>query len=106
MVDGIFHGGKPGQCFAFAESCVHEESSALGLQQGDVAGASGRQDGNAKADRIPPRNRNVNFRMMAERRNRVNGEEKNFTEDAESTKGTEKYIAGKNLNRTSDCGRG
>ena len=44
--------------------------------------------------------------MMAERRNRVNGEEKNFTEDAESTKGTEKYIAGKNLNRTSDCGRG
>ena len=54
MVDGIFHGGKPGQCLAFTESSVHEESSTLGLQQGDVAGASGRQDGNAKADRIPP----------------------------------------------------
>jgi len=54
MVDGIFHGGKPGQCFAFAESSVHEESGALGLQQGNVAGASGRQDGNAQADRIPP----------------------------------------------------
>jgi len=45
--------------------------------------------------------------MMAERRNRVNGEEKDFnTEDAESTEGAEKYIAGKNLNRPSDCGRG
>ncbi len=104
MVDGIFDGSKPGQCFAFTESSVHQESGALGLQQGDVAGASGSQDGNAKADRIPPRNRKTNFRMMAERVNRVNGEEKVFnTEDAEST---EKYIAGKNLNRTSDCGRG
>src|SRR6266404_3971540 len=104
MVDGIFYGGKPGQCFAFAESSVHEESSTLGLQQGDVAGASGRQDGNAQADRIPPRNRKTNFRIMAERRNRVNGEEKDFnTEGAEST---EEYIAGKNLSKTGDCGRG
>src|SRR5690242_1602151 len=72
MLDGIFHGGKPGQRFAFTESSIHEESGAPGLQQGDVAGASGRQDGNAQADRIPPRNRKTNFRIIAERINRVN----------------------------------
>ena len=72
MLDGIFHGGKPGQRFAFTESGIHEESGAPGLQQGDVAGASGRQDGNAQADRMPPKSGNTNFRMMAERRESVN----------------------------------
>ena len=67
MLDGIFNGGEACQGFAFTEPCVHEESGAPGLQQGDVARASGRQNGNAQADRIPPRNRKTNFRIIAER---------------------------------------
>jgi len=66
-VDGFFDGSQSGQGFAFAKAGVHEESGSLGLQQGDVAGTAGRQNGNAKADRILPRNGKTNFRMMADR---------------------------------------
>src|SRR5262249_30095086 len=53
MINGFFDGGESGECFAFAESGVYEESGALRLQQGDVAGATGSKNGYAKPDRFP-----------------------------------------------------
>jgi len=50
VVDGPFDGGEAGEGFAFAEAGVHEEPGAPGLEQRDVAGAAGGQNGNAKAD--------------------------------------------------------
>jgi len=72
MFDGFFDGGEAGERFAFAESGVHEESGALRLQQGDIAGAAGRQNGNAKADRFPPKREETDFRIIAERVGSVN----------------------------------
>ena len=76
MLHCFFDGSEAGQCFAFAESGVHKESGTLGLQQGNVAGAAGRQNGDAKADRFPPKRAATNFEMMAERRKSVNEEER------------------------------
>ena len=81
LVDGLFDGGEAGQGFAFAESGVNKEAGALGLEQGDVARAAGRQNGYAQADRLPPENRRAEarhlhkqiFRMMAEWCLAVNG---------------------------------
>jgi hypothetical protein len=51
-VDGLFDGREPRESFAFAEAAVHEESGALSLEQGDVARAARRQNGNPQADRL------------------------------------------------------
>ena len=55
VINGLFNGGEAGESFAFAESGVNEEASALRLEQRDVARAAGRQDGYPQADRLPPR---------------------------------------------------
>jgi len=44
------NGGQAGESFAFTETGVDEDSSALSLKQREVAGAAGRQDGNAQGD--------------------------------------------------------
>jgi hypothetical protein len=49
-VDGEVDGGEAGESFAFAEAAVYKEASSLGLEQGDVARAARRQDGNPQAD--------------------------------------------------------
>jgi hypothetical protein len=76
MFDGFFDSGKTGESFAFAEASVHEESGALCLQQSDVAGAAGRQNGNAKADRFPPKREETDFRIIAERMTSVNAKQR------------------------------
>ncbi len=53
MVDGFFNGTETSQGFALAESGVHEEAGMLGLEQSDIARATGRQDGNSQTDRSP-----------------------------------------------------
>ena len=72
MIRVFFNSGEAGERFAFAESGVDEESGALCLQQRDVAGTPGRQDGNAKADQCPPKYAATNSGMMAERTKSVN----------------------------------
>ncbi len=52
VVDGLFDSRESGERFALAETGVHEEAGALGLEQRDVARAAGRQDGNAQTDRF------------------------------------------------------
>jgi hypothetical protein len=52
MVDGSFDGGEAGESFPFAKAGVNEDAGTLGLEQGDVARAARRQDGNAQADRL------------------------------------------------------
>ena len=59
MIDRFFDGGEAGQRFSFAEAGVHEESGALCLQQGDVAGATRSQDGYAQADRFPQERKQI-----------------------------------------------
>lgn len=39
-INGLFDGGKTCESFAFAEAAIYEESSALRLEQGDVARAA------------------------------------------------------------------
>src|SRR6266705_1776687 len=60
-VDIDTNSGEPRQGFPPAESNVHEESGALGLEQGDVALAARRQNGHAQADRFPPVRLAANF---------------------------------------------
>jgi hypothetical protein len=50
----LLDGRETRQSFAFAEAGVDEEASALRLKQGDIARASGRQNGHAQADSLPP----------------------------------------------------
>jgi len=80
-VNGFLDGGEPRQRFALAQAGVHEEAGALGFEQGDVARTAGRQNGNPQADRFPrklprrsPTAHERIFKMMAERRARVNKE--------------------------------
>ena len=63
-------GSEAGEGFAFAEAGVNEEAGALGLEQGDVARASGRENRDAQADRYPQ----IVLRMMAEGGDGVNEE--------------------------------
>jgi hypothetical protein len=51
------NGGEAGESFAFTETGVDEDSSALGFKQREVAGAAGRKDGNAQADWNSPKAR-------------------------------------------------
>ncbi len=51
-IDALLDGGKPRQSFALAQAAVHEKSGALRLEQGDVARAARRQNGNPQADRF------------------------------------------------------
>jgi len=81
-IDAQFDGREPRESFAFAEAAIHKESGTLRLEQGDVARAARRQDGNPQADRLLPENRRAKarllqkriFRMMAEPRDLVNAQ--------------------------------
>jgi hypothetical protein len=81
-IDAQFDGREASESFAFAEAAVHKESGALRLEQGDVARAARRQNGNPQADRLLPENRRAKarplhkriFRMMAEPRDLVNAQ--------------------------------
>jgi hypothetical protein len=54
MLNIFFDGCEPCQRFALAQSGVHEEAGALGLEQRDVARTAGRQNGYPQADlRLP-----------------------------------------------------
>jgi hypothetical protein len=53
VVDFLLDRRKPGESFAFAKPGVNKEAGVLGLEQGDVAGAAGRQYGNAQTDQSP-----------------------------------------------------
>jgi len=66
MFDGFFDGGEAGEV-RVAESGVHEESGALRLQQGDIAGAAGRQNGKREGRSISSEREETDFRIIAER---------------------------------------
>jgi hypothetical protein len=53
VFNSLFYSRKAGQRFAFSDAGIYKEAGALGFQQRHVAGASGRQYRNAKADRFP-----------------------------------------------------
>ena len=61
-VDVELQGGEAGEGVALAEAGVDEEAGARGFEQGDVARAAGRQNGNAQADRCLRENEKTNFK--------------------------------------------
>jgi len=71
MIDVALNGGEAGESFAFAEAGVNEDAGAVGFQQGKIAGAARRQDGNTQTDEKPPEE---TLKMMAERKKCVNAQ--------------------------------
>jgi hypothetical protein len=72
-LNAFFDGRQARESFALAESGINQEAGTLGLEQGEVPRAAGRQDGDAQADRFPSVPQQI-LRIIAERRHRVNEE--------------------------------
>ena len=75
----FFDGGQARQSFTLAQAGVHEEASAFGFEQRDVARTAGGENGNAQADGESPRKRQPKRetgKMMAERDKGVNAQDR------------------------------
>jgi hypothetical protein len=72
-LNAFFDGRQARESFALAESGINQEAGTLGLEQGEVPRAAGRQYGDAQADRFPSVPQQI-LRIIAERRHRVNEE--------------------------------
>jgi len=84
MIEVAFDGGEAGKSFAFTEASVDKDAGAFGFEQGKIARAAGRQDGDAQTDeRISRRTKCETWEMMAERGKRVNVQKKRDEENWE-----------------------
>jgi hypothetical protein len=78
MIEVSFNGGESRQRFAFTQASVYKDASAFGFEQRKVARTAGSKYRNAQTDGTSPGQRNTSetVKIMAERKCRVNAEER------------------------------